>query len=910
MKYSIFTIIFYFLSVNIFAQMPPHPDLLEKIKRGEVDKSILSNFNELRAKGIDAPWSSAELNKSANGAWGRIFGPAKKVSGVTKALVILVSFSDNIGKAAPTNVDKLLFSTGPGTLNNFYKENSYGQIDLVTLNLPSEIGWQTAPHPYSYYVGTGSGEGDYPNNSQGLVEDIVKQVDSLVDFSKYDNDGDGYVDALFIIHAGPGAEVTGNKTKDIWSHAWSTRQPIALDGVYVSRYSIEPEYVKGLGDMSIGVFAHELGHALFGLPDLYDTDYTSEGVGNWSLMAAGSWNGPGSNGASPSYFDAWCKMQVGVLEPTLLVNDTLNLNILQSEKNPTAYRIWKNGIVGNEFYLLENREKTGSDAYLPGSGLIIYHVDNNAYSNTNEWIPGAANKGHYRVALVQADGAYDLERNTNRGDAGDPFPGSSNNTLFTSTSSPTSLDYNYNYTNIALQNISHTDTVITLDANLHDDLNTTSSQISFLPHELVQSADTASIVLKNTGTNSVIINKITSNNVFKLLLPSTPTTIAKNDSLKIKIVFNPVNVGSYSDTILIQKANSIFSDKLISVIGKAFVLNTAVTRSLYASTGSSNNGNTAIINKVTGTAKNIGKAGYDEIKSISVNPKTKVIYGLTASTSGSAILKINSALGDAYKFNDFSISNLASIAFDTSGVLYAISKSGIIYTLNLDNGAIKEISSTNIVVSSMAINPVDNQMWVSSYLPIGYKDRIFRINTLSGASTLIGRTGFNIINNAIIFDENGNLFGVKGAVNSANDFISINTNTGVGAIIGSTGLNNITGLAYLPGTITSVNENVNKSIPKTFSLLQNYPNPFNPSTTIKYAIPQNGNVQIIIYNALGEAVKVIDEGYKLSGGYQTLWNSDNQSGKKVGSGVYFYKLNFSSNNGALHSETKKMILIK
>ncbi len=177
-------------------------------------------------------------------------------------------------------------------MQDYYSKVSYGNLDIITANLPSSIGWVTAPEPYSYYVNENNGFGTYPNNIQKLVEDIVNLVDPQIDFSQYDNDGDGYVDGLFIVHAGSGADYTGDNN-DIWSHSNGLLIHIqTLDGVKIFHYSVEPEYWENPGDMTCGVFAHEMGHSVFGLPDLYDIDYSSYGLGDWSLMGGGEleWN--------------------------------------------------------------------------------------------------------------------------------------------------------------------------------------------------------------------------------------------------------------------------------------------------------------------------------------------------------------------------------------------------------------------------------------------------------------------------------------------------------------------------------------------------------------------------------------------------------------------------------------------
>ena len=304
-------------------------------------------------------------------------------------------------------------------MRDYYRQVSYGNLDIVTANLPSSIGWVTAPQSYSYYVNGQNGFGAYPQNAQNLVEDAVNAVAGVVDFSKYDYDG--YADALFIAHAGPGAEFTG-VNNDIWSHSWSTFSPLLHNGVYVYRYAMVPEYWQTPGDMTCGVYCHELGHSLFGLPDLYDVSYNSEGLGNWSLMASGSWNGPSDLGGSHAFPDAWSRYQMGFTSVNVIDSNVMAQHISNAESSPAVYRLWTNGSIGPEYFLVENREQVGYDSYLPGSGLCIYHVDESQTGNWNVWYPGHTTYGNYLVALEQADGNYDLERYVNRGDQGIYIP--------------------------------------------------------------------------------------------------------------------------------------------------------------------------------------------------------------------------------------------------------------------------------------------------------------------------------------------------------------------------------------------------------------------------------------------------------------------------------------------------------
>jgi hypothetical protein len=220
----------------------------------------------------------------------------------------------------------------------------------------------------------------------------------------------------------------------------------------------------------MGVFAHEYGHAL-GLPDLYDTDYSSEGDGRWTVMAAGSWNKVARNGDRPAHFDAWSKYFLGWVTPTRLTATAMGTPFGQVETESGIYQI-RNGTpqpATGEYFLLENRQKTGStfDAGLPSSGLLVWHIDEAKTNNDSACAPttaGACSATHYKVALLQADGNFSLETTTNNsGDSGDPFPGTSNKTVLASTSTPNNLLYSGAASGFSLVNISPSASTMTAD---------------------------------------------------------------------------------------------------------------------------------------------------------------------------------------------------------------------------------------------------------------------------------------------------------------------------------------------------------------------------------------------------------------------------------------------------------------
>ena len=427
--------------------MPPYPDENGK-PHSQVMAAAIDKYNELRAsfaeRGICTPGGGL-----AAGA---------QVSGNFNILAICADHPDKVSTVAVTAFDNLIFQNASGSVRHFYSEMSYGTLTIVTVNLPSSLGWQRLSTNYSTYVNNAFGLGAYPNNTQKLCEDLVDLVNPLVDFSDYDNDGNGFVDGLVLVHPGRGAEFSGS-TADIWSHKWGI-SPRLRDGVNISAYSIQPEFWNAAGDITIGVYAHEIGH-LFGLPDLYDTDNSSRGIGKWSLMSGGAWNG--TLGNSPAHMDAWCKTKVGWLTPTNVASNMAGAVIPRVMDNPTVFRLWDNGTIGNQYYLIENRQKVGYDAQLPGSGLCVWHIDDTKTSNTKEWYPGNPSSGNYWVALEQADGLWDMDKNVDQGDTGDPFPGSTNKTTFSAATTPNSNAYNGTQTFVTVTNISASGNSMTCD---------------------------------------------------------------------------------------------------------------------------------------------------------------------------------------------------------------------------------------------------------------------------------------------------------------------------------------------------------------------------------------------------------------------------------------------------------------
>ena len=461
--YSATALVFGIITSGPALGCPPSPSLLEARSQAQADGQVvpdLPDVSDMHALGIDTPSDFFGLRKGGKTPDGQALA-----TGPFRVLALLVDFSDHPAQVNSGFFDNLIFGAGPGTVHHYFDEISYTQIDLITVNVPSSLGWKRAPQTYAYYVNNNYGMyGVYPNNSQKLVEDLVTLVDAQVDFSPYDNNGDGSVDVLLVVHAGTGAELSGNAA-DIWSHKWGITPRMTGDGVYVSAYTIQPEFWTAPGDMTIGVYAHELLHG-FGLPDLYDTDtspaFISNGVGRWCVMSTGSWNG--TLGSSPAHPCAWSRVHLGVTTPVNVTTNTNNQSISSVNGGGSIFRLWTSGTASTEYFLVENRQKTGYDASLPGSGLLIWHIDDLKPDNKQEWYPGVPASQHFLAALEQADGLWELEHANDQGDAADPWPGSLNQTNFNGTSAPTSDGYLAGGTFVGVTGISPS--ASTMTANL------------------------------------------------------------------------------------------------------------------------------------------------------------------------------------------------------------------------------------------------------------------------------------------------------------------------------------------------------------------------------------------------------------------------------------------------------------
>ncbi|MGB8658144.1 MAG: M6 family metalloprotease domain-containing protein [Candidatus Zixiibacteriota bacterium] len=900
------------------------------------DAVSLSNdaVEKLRSEGKLQEWMERADSARARGVWQPVSWSAvsKAGKGVTttvdslRAIVLLVDFPDKPHVKDSSQFNSLLFTQGiypTGSMRDYYKETSCGRFNLTGV----VYGWIRAPQNYSYYVNNQNGLGDWPYNAQKLVEDAVSLADPYVNFANFDLDGDHLVDALFVVHAGPGAEETGLST-DIWSHEWSTSFQISVDGVKVSNYAMCPERTASSDLAHIGVYSHEFGHIL-GLIDLYAID-TGNGLGNWSIMGTGSWN---NAGITPAQLDPWSKARLGWIQIDTVTSNRTNVEIHQIETSHRAFRIWANGTVGSQYFLVENRQKIGFDSYLPGSGLLIYHVDDAAPNNNHGWCPGGPSSPHYRVALEQADGYFNLEACSgagNRGEGGDPFPGYSVKRVFEDTTVPSSRNYTDVSTQVAVWNISDSDTL------MHANFDVSWSRPNLVLQDLyfndstggdgdgrAEPGETVKLYFVLTNTWAGL------SNAYAIASADTAGISFSIDSVSLGSIGSPDTVDNLGHPIQFTVASG-FPSKMVNftlhicgngggyctdrsrkmIVGPAEILLVDDDNQLV---GDSNY--VAIYQKALDSLGAVYEVWDRKAKSkpavnLSAYP---ILIWFTGNhrdsvLSSQDVQDLTSYLNGGGKL--FLTSQDAAQKLSTSG-----KSADSLFLANYLHARYAGYSTSHLVVGvpadpigdTMYISlggegyAVDNQVSKDILLPYsGASQSLKYAGSFFSPTDSLAGTKYQGTFKVVLFG-----FGFE-AIDSTGRYSHGHYLSKPTLVMGRV-------LNWLRGGSDVLDDGEEiTSLPKAIVLCQNYPNPFNPSTSIRFTVHRSPFVvhspirtSLAIYNILGKKVRVLLDEEIMPGDYQVGWDGKDDSGNEVSSGVYFYQVKAGG-----YSEVKKMVFLK
>lgn len=329
--------------------------------------------------------------------------------GNNNVLAILVDYSDTQPMFSQEDYTSHLFGNGTNSFADFYAAASDGKLTLRA-GPAGVLGW---------YKLAMTREQAHESMNEMVFLAVQRADREGVDFAAYDNDGDCDTDTLIIVRQGESGPFWASNIGGYGPYV--TRSPCKKGGFVTVHNYITLAERMGNRPFPVGWYAHEYGHVL-GIGDLYDTDGSSWGIGQWGNM-----------GGSDGLPDAWSRYVLGWLTPIKIQAGAapVTITLPPASESPSAV-LFGSGELGSEYFLVENRQRTGLDTEPKGTGLIVWHIDESVTTYNNKEcaprLPGQCALEHYKVAVVQADGKWDLEKRDeaapNDGDDGDPFPGS------------------------------------------------------------------------------------------------------------------------------------------------------------------------------------------------------------------------------------------------------------------------------------------------------------------------------------------------------------------------------------------------------------------------------------------------------------------------------------------------------
>lgn len=419
----------------------------ESINKSILEKTIKYNFTRNLSKQMDK--AIERHNLSARDSNFRMVSTGFPNFGEQKALVILVNFNDL--KFRIPNVqqyfDNMLNQEGytenghVGSCHDYFKISSFNQFKPKF----DVMGPVTLKENYAYYGKNDPRNDDQDMHPEEMVIEACQQLDSTVDFSDYDRDGDGWIDNVYIFYAGYG-EADGGKENTVWPHAWNVYlgagRSIFFDGKRLDHYAMsnELQYGQGYYPTGIGTFIHEFSHVM-GLPDLYTTEYNNAFTpGEWDVLDYGPYNG---DGKIPPIYSAFERFSLGWIKPTEITKSGI-INLEPLYDTNTCNIVYTTQ--PNEFFLFETRIQKEFDKYIPNSGMLVWHID----FNQSIWNNNVVNNtvSHQYVDLVEADGSR-----SEYSRAGDCFPGTKGVKSFDGSTDPAFLDWNKQPIGVDIDNI-------------------------------------------------------------------------------------------------------------------------------------------------------------------------------------------------------------------------------------------------------------------------------------------------------------------------------------------------------------------------------------------------------------------------------------------------------------------------
>ncbi len=815
--------------------------------------------------------SGAPLDQLSRGMRGLTIGD---VVGIT----LIVDFSDDVATIPPADIDNYCNDIGytgygnNGSVREYFLDVSEGLLNYTNY-VPTH--YFRAPNTKEYYCNPIA---PYGQRARQLVQEALQDLDDNgFDFSQYDSDGDGIIDAVNCFYAG---DTWNAWAEGLWPHAYTVTW--CGDGVCTHAYQI-----TNLGSqLRIGTFCHENGHMLMGWPDLYDYDYDSTGVGRFCIMCYGT------SATNPCEPCAYMKYDAGWGDVTVLTNPQGGLEV------PIATNVmykFEHPELPNEYYLVENRQRTGRDVGLPDDGLAIWHIDTEGSNNNQQQTP----EQHYLVTLVQADGRWDMENNVNYGDGTD---------LYAATRYPECSPVTYPNTDwwdrsesgAFFMNISTSSATMTLDFHNAAYVLELASSVYATEMEYYGTA-LYTATLKNWAPVDDTATVEVGHDVL-------PDGVGPSDwTAEFREAGGAWQTGP-SDFVLGPGEEKALEVRVIDTIGT--VAGMAVTTlSAQSSVDPQSSADISfgtfveapsilIVDDDGGESYEtyleaaLADAGYGAMTSDAATrgrpslAEMASYWAVLWTTGAGSTLYLTS--GDEQNMMDY---------LDAGGNLF-LTSTEYLSSRSLPNTFITDYlhvdswvnDNSGFLMTGVASDPVSDGMALmvlggpilpgssDAVVPVAPADSIF--------STPVGIKGIKV-------EEGGHKlvflsFPFENV--PVDDPYPDNQSTLVARILGWFG--STTGIAT---------DDISR-----LAMRQNAPNPFNPVTKIAFTVPENaGSVTLTVYNVSGRVVRRLVDGPLSAGPHSVAWNGRDDSGENLASGVYFARLAAGG-----ESLLKKMTLLK
>jgi len=403
--------------------------------------------------------------------------PPKEAKKRQPTLVVLLEFKSPLFQTQPQVWQDKIFSYQKGSVNDYFYEVSGGAFGITAVEDAGDV-HQGIVSVHLDQVHPDSGVDHYERAEDSIKKSIEQIAQGGFDFSVYDTDGDTKISSkeLTLMFVVAGAESSTDHAPSPGIGALTTDLNPAkvphVNGVTLMEQSSGKYFIMGElhyttaqpHDASIGVIVHELGHAIFDLPDLYDTSSNqTNGIGLYGLMGSGAWTATNDTqypGDTPVHMSAWSKLQTKWYTPTVYsVTDSQEVTLYAT--GTEKYNIVKIDVTPDEYFLLENRGDNGFDQglryadtnYIFSGGLAIWHIDNTKITDD----PAHPNDDatHKGIDLEEADNSNSLNDTDNSNDApGDLLFYSGHNISFTPTTSPDSTLNTGDNSHLFISNIS------------------------------------------------------------------------------------------------------------------------------------------------------------------------------------------------------------------------------------------------------------------------------------------------------------------------------------------------------------------------------------------------------------------------------------------------------------------------